>query len=95
MGLMDWAALLESRRRPTRHSHVGERTVKTAWLGIVDRRMPEWRLFGTVVYTDPADAVEVELYDTKNDAYDGHQRHLEAMREGSHCDGCRTGKGHA
>lgn len=95
MTLDAWADLVESRKRPTRYSHVGPRTVKTVWLGIVDQRMPEWRLFGTAVYTDPEAVTEVELYDTKDEAYDGHQRHVEAMREGFHCDGCRTGKGHA
>jgi hypothetical protein len=95
--LEQWAALLESPRRPTRKSHVNGKRLITVYLGII-LPMTDMRLFGSAVFngseTDPLDIVEVELYDSQGEAWDGHQRHLKAMREGFHCHQCRIGGQH-
>lgn len=92
--VVSWGALLESRKRPTRLSHVGTRTLKTVWLGMVDPRDPGARLFGSGVYADRGTVTEVELYDSQDEAYDGHARHLLAMKQGYHCDACKSGRQH-
>lgn len=96
--LEQWNALLESPRRPTRLSRVGTRHLKTVYLGLVEPMLPGTRLFGSAVWEQrngqESEIVEVELYDTRDEAYDGHARHRQAMEEGFHCDGCRTGAGH-
>lgn len=95
----EWATWQESPRRPTRLSRLNDVQLKTTYLGFVDPRTPGTALYGSAVFnTDDAGAeiniVEVDLYDTKFEAYDGHDRHRLAMVAGFHCDRCKQGREH-
>lgn len=51
-------------------------SLRTVWLGMVDGTIDGARLFGTAFVPTGGGAVEVETYDTKQDAAEGHARHL-------------------
>lgn len=93
--LDEWAAWIGSKRRPTRLSRVVDRELKTIYLGLVDPSLPGTRLYGTAVM-DLTDGgpVEVDVYDSKEQAYESHDRHRKAMAEGFHCFRCKIGEQH-
>lgn len=48
----------------------------TLWLGFVDPRSDETRLFGTALLADGHFVKELETYNSKADAAAGHARHV-------------------
>lgn len=89
-----WAEWMNSPKRPSRVSKVDGRQLKTTYLGFVDPAIPGTRLYGSAVFSGEHDVVEVDLYDSRDDAYDGHTRHRAAMVRGFHCHRCELGQEH-
>jgi hypothetical protein len=59
----------------------GDRTLRTVWLGFADPALPSARMFGTAVMAAGRFVQEVECYDTRQQAWDGHHRHLATLRK--------------
>lgn len=60
----------------------------TVWLGFVDPSIAEARLYGTAIGVDRT-WLQIQVYDSEQEAFLGHMSHLEANRFGFHCDLCR------
>lgn len=85
--LMTWARLMEQPdRRLVAVDTVGGHTLKTMYLGFVDP-LVNARLYGSAVFAPRPQ--EVEGYDSRQDAINGHRAHLAAMALGFHCNRCR------
>jgi hypothetical protein len=78
ISLEQWAALLERDDRTIAEDTIGDHTIKTMYLGLVDP-IVNARLFGTAQWTSSHFA-ELETYDSKPEALAGHRRHVEALR---------------
>jgi hypothetical protein len=76
-----WAELMRS-SRILAQDVVGNRLLKTVWLGFVDPAIPNARLFGTALLDEKGQfLVELGLWDSRQAAEKGHAHHLAAIKE--------------
>jgi hypothetical protein len=99
--LEEWAANVgDPERKKLRETQaVAGIKVVTVYLGFVVPDIYDARLFGTALFVDgkqdPLDRIQqVEVHDSEVDALQRHFAHVEAVREGHHCQRCREGKSH-
>ncbi len=78
ISLHEWGKLMQG-DRTIAHDEIGEMALKTVYLGFVDRCIPGARLFGTATIS-AAGVRELETYDSRQEALDGHARHLAELR---------------
>jgi hypothetical protein len=57
--------------------------VKTVWLGYVDDFIDGAKMFGTAVGLGDGSLMEVAVYDTREQALDGHAHQVVALRGGT------------
>ncbi len=87
ISLEEWARRFEDFKGRTLVENVTDAgTLITMWLGMVNGLIDGARLFGTAWVSAPDDGgrhvpVELELYDTKQEALAGHARHLQQLTE--------------
>lgn len=90
-----WAEMRSRERyRILARDHVGDGDLITAWLGLVEPSIYDARLFGTALANHEG-VHQIEVYDTEEDAMEGHARHHLARMAGHHCELCRIGEEHA
>jgi hypothetical protein len=80
ISLEHWGRRFETDRTLLADPLEGARTLRTVWLGFVDPVLLGARLFGTAIMDAGRFVAEVELYDTQEQAREGHARHLLALR---------------
>lgn len=94
ISLEDWGREMEADRVDHEDASTDGITIKTVYLGFVCAAIEDARLFGTAFFRDNRFVCQVEVYDSKQDAYQGHLLHLDARDNGFHCHRCRTGDQH-
>lgn len=76
-----WVELMRT-SRILAQDMVGNRLLKTVWLGFVDPAAPDARLFGSAVLNERGEFVaELGLYDSRVAAQLGHARLLAELKE--------------